>query len=121
MKREQFRELLESVREAGQILRGERDPSRSFELDIPRVADVRAQSGPSRDEFAGLLGVSPSTLRHWEQGRRRPKGPARVLIQIAADRPEVLAEAARRSRRLDLPTKGNGAPAGTRAARKDEA
>jgi len=37
-----------------------------------------------------MLGISVKTLRNWEQGRRRPEGPARVLLQVAARHPEAV-------------------------------
>ena len=30
------------------------------------------------------MGISVATLRNWEQGRRSPEGPARVLLRVAA-------------------------------------
>ena len=36
------------------------------------------------------MGISVATLRNWEQGRRKPEGPARVLLMVAAKHPEVL-------------------------------
>jgi putative transcriptional regulator len=33
-------------------------------------------------------------LQNWEQGRRTPTGPAKVLLKIAARHPEVLLEVA---------------------------
>jgi putative transcriptional regulator len=39
--------------------------------------------------FAYLIGVSKRTLENWEQGRRRPAGPARALLKIVAAAPEV--------------------------------
>jgi transcriptional regulator with XRE-family HTH domain len=44
--------------------------------------------------FAELLGISPRTLRDWEQGRRNPSGAAKTLLLIAAKHPEVLRELA---------------------------
>jgi putative transcriptional regulator len=46
----------------------------------------------SQNKFAKLLGISPSTLRDWEQGRSAPSGAAKTLLRIAANRPEVLYE-----------------------------
>jgi len=40
-----------------------------------------------------MIGVSVSTLQNWEQGRRRPEGPARALLKIAAEKPEAVIEA----------------------------
>jgi len=42
--------------------------------------------------FAALLGISVRTVQNWEQGRRQPRGPARVLLQVAAEHPDALLE-----------------------------
>ena len=43
------------------------------------VKAIRLRLGKSQSEFARMIGVSISTLQNWEQGRRRPEGPARAL------------------------------------------
>jgi putative transcriptional regulator len=40
-----------------------------------------------------MIGVSISTLQNWEQGRRRPVGPARALLKVAAASPKAVAAA----------------------------
>ena len=90
MKKELFEELLESVRQGGAILRGERKPSQVFEFSEPDVRAVRAHYGLSQEKFASLMGISVGTLRNLEQGRRRPEGPARVLLRVAAQHPEAV-------------------------------
>jgi putative transcriptional regulator len=90
MKEELFEELLESVKQGGAILRGEMKPGRVFEFDQPDVQAIRKQYGLSQERFAKLLGISVSTLRNWEQGRRKPEGPARVLLRVAARHPEAI-------------------------------
>jgi putative transcriptional regulator len=95
MKDDLFRELEASVREAGAILRGEKPPSRTFVVDNPDVKELRGSFRLSQTEFAQLLGISVKTLRNWEQGRRRPDGPARVLLQVAARHPEAVWDAVR--------------------------
>lgn len=62
--------------------------------DRTLVAQARAKTGLSQENFAALLGISPRTLRDWEQGRRSPSGAARTLLRIAAMHPEVLREVA---------------------------
>ena len=90
MKDELFNELLESVREGGAIFRGEKQASRVFDLDFPDVRAIRKSFGLSQPKFAQLLGISPSTLRNWEQGLRKPEGAARVLLFVAAKHPEAV-------------------------------
>ena len=90
MNEELFNELLESVREGGAILRGERAPSRTFTLNAPDVKLIREGFSLSQSEFAAMLGISVKTLLNWEQGRRTPPGPARVLLQVAERHPDAV-------------------------------
>jgi putative transcriptional regulator len=90
MKDDLFDELVASVREGGAILRAEKKPSRAFAVDGPNVKRIRAAYQLSQNEFAALLGISVKTLRNWEQGRRLPEGPARVLLQVAAKHPDAV-------------------------------
>jgi putative transcriptional regulator len=52
-------------------------------------AAIRARLQLSQAEFADLLGINVHTLQQWEQGRRRPTGPALTLLRMAADDPEA--------------------------------
>ncbi len=90
MNDELFSELMNSVREGGAILRGEKEPSRRFEMAAPDVRQIREQYQLSQSEFAALLGVSVKTLQNWEQGRRSPRGAARVLLQVADQHPDAV-------------------------------
>ena len=90
MKDELFTELVASVREGSAILRGAVMPSRAFVVDGPNIKRVRTTYQLSQNEFAALLGISVKTLRNWEQGRRKPEGPARVLLQVATKHPEAV-------------------------------
>jgi putative transcriptional regulator len=92
MKKELFDELLESVREGGAILRGERQPSRVTRFDEPDVRGLRERHGLSQSKFAVLMGISVGTLRNWEQGRRKPEGSARVLLKVVERHPEAVFE-----------------------------
>lgn len=56
------------------------------------VAELRRFVGLTQAEFARAMGISVHTLRNWEQGRRRPEGPAISLLRIAARHPSVLRE-----------------------------
>ena len=87
MKSSDFEELIESVQQAGKIRRGEMEPSRSFEFKPADVKAIRLKLNKSQSEFALMIGVSVATLRNWQQGRRRPHGPARALLRVAEANP----------------------------------
>ena len=72
MKAKMFEELLESVREGGAILRGQRKPSRRFEIGSSGIRAIRERTSLSQSEFVNLMGVSVKTLQNWEQDRRHP-------------------------------------------------
>ena len=50
---------------------------------------ARAGTGRSHSKFAGLIGVSVRTLQEWEQGRKRPSGPAEALLRLVAKQPQI--------------------------------
>lgn len=56
------------------------------------VAEARGKTGLTQREFAEVLHISPRTLQEWEQGRCKPSGPAKALIEIAFRHPEVIRE-----------------------------
>src|SRR5260370_22172239 len=93
MKPDLFNELVESVREGADILAGRIKPSRTFVIEGPNIKCIRVGYRLSQTEFAALMGISVGTLRNWEQGRRIPEGPARVLLQVAAKHPEAVWDA----------------------------
>jgi putative transcriptional regulator len=87
MKDKEFRELLGSVKEAGEIMHGKRKPGRVFDFGN-KIKEIRSELGQSQSEFAGLLRIPVSTLRNWEQGRRIPQGPAQSLLTIVEHLPK---------------------------------
>jgi putative transcriptional regulator len=93
MKDAAFRDLLTSVRQAGQIRRGTRRSSKTTTFRPTDVQTVRAKLGASQAEFALMIGVSVATLRNWEQGRRTPDGPALALLRVAARNPKAVIQA----------------------------
>lgn len=50
---------------------------------------ARAGTGMSQSRFATLIGVSVRTLQEWEQGRKRPSGPAEALLRLVAKQPKI--------------------------------
>ena len=93
MKESAFNELLQGVRDAGSYLRGNRKTAARIDRISPdSIAGVRAKLGLSQTQFARAIGISLDTLQNWEQGRRHPTGPAKVLIKVAARHPEAILE-----------------------------
>ena len=93
MKKELFEELKKSLREANLIKRGRLKPGRVFHVNpASNIVRVRGKLGLSQSKFAAILGISADTLQNWEQGRREPTGPAKVLLRIALRHPKVLLE-----------------------------
>lgn len=82
-------ELLENVREMDTIGAGKQAPSRTFHHPDPEIKTIRKRIGLSQTRFARLIGVSKRTLENWEQGRRRPTGPARTLLRIVESDPDA--------------------------------
>ncbi len=93
MRKKDFDNLVRSIRQAGRIRRGEAQPSRVTEFGPVDVKAIRRRLDKSQAEFARMIGVSVGTLQNWEQGRRRPEGPARALLKVAAENPEAVAAA----------------------------
>ncbi len=90
MNDELFEELKESIKQGGKILKGKSKPTRKFDFDNPDPKMIRKKLGLSQSKFATLLGISTSTLQNWEQGRRKPEGPAKVLLNVAAKFPDAV-------------------------------
>lgn len=85
--------ILASVHEARAWARGE--AVEGFRVHVPDsidVAAIRARAGLSQERFAAQIGVPVATLRNWESGRRRPDGPARVLLALIEKRPTIVME-----------------------------
>jgi putative transcriptional regulator len=93
MKSKMFQELLASVHEGGEILRGQRRPSRRFDVGSSGIRAIRERTTLSQSEFARLIGVSVKTLQNWEQDRRHPSGPAAALLKIIAYEPKLAVRA----------------------------
>ncbi len=92
MNNELFSELVKSVKQAGDIRKGKSKPSRHAVISEPDVTAIREKYEMTQQEFSSLLGISVGTLRNWEQGRRKPQGPAKVLLKIAEKRPKAILE-----------------------------
>ncbi|MEE8190113.1 MAG: NadS family protein [Candidatus Scalindua sediminis] len=90
MKTQDFDNLIKSVKQVGKIRRSEMKASRVFEFKPADIRSIRQRLHKSQSEFAMMIGVSISTLQNWEQGRRKPEGPARALLKIASENPKAV-------------------------------
>jgi putative transcriptional regulator len=84
-----FDDLMQSLKEAKGIAKGEAKASRRLEIAPIDAKAVREQIGLSQSEFARLMHVSIKTLQNWEQHRRNPTGPAAALLKIVSTAPDV--------------------------------
>ena len=105
MRKELFDQLVESVKQMKAIEGGRLKAARVTRAedllrgDVPDVSALRARFKLSQAKFAKLLGISVDTLQNWEQRRRRPEGPAKVLLRVVATHPEALLTKWRRVRK----------------------
>jgi len=54
------------------------------------IKQIRKKTGLSQVMFAGSLGVSPKTVEAWENGKNKPEGASRRLLEIVCDDPGFL-------------------------------
>ncbi len=90
MKKSDFDGLMQGMEEAHTFLQTGKLKGK---LHIPaniNAARIRAKTGLSQINFAQTIGVSVATLRNWEQGRRVPDGPARVLLSLLNKDPDIV-------------------------------
>lgn len=82
--------ILTGAREALAFARGELTDA---VVHVPAEFDVRAlrrQLGMSQTKFAASFGFGLDAVQSWEQGRRRPEGPARVLLKVIQHDPDLV-------------------------------
>jgi len=94
MKKTAFNELLQGARDGGAFFRRKKKVIvRTDRISNDSIAAIRTRHGFSQTQFAKAIGISLDTLQNWEQGRRNPTGPAKVLLRVAAMHPEAILEA----------------------------
>ena len=85
-------EILDGIREIKAHKAGRKN-LRTHTLKEPAPPQViRKKLKLSQAAFAGLMGVSLRTVQDWEQGRRKPSGPAIALLRIAEQKPKIFTE-----------------------------
>ncbi len=92
-----FAQLLDSVQEADEIVKRERTPAREHVINTFEIKAIRESAKLSQEKFANLIHVSKGTLVNWEQGRRKPSGPAAVLLLAIQQDPSGVIAAIQKS------------------------
>ena len=88
--------ILRGAREMVAHAKGEKFEGRVTTIYVPDkvdVAGIRRKLKMTQAEFAGRFGIRLATLRDWEQKRRTPDTPARVLLTVIAKEPEAVLRA----------------------------
>lgn len=93
MDKHHFDNLVQSVKEMKLILKGKLKPARVTKFSPISIKAIRQKLHQSQSEFAFMIGVSPSTLKNWEQGTREPEGPAKALLRVAQKNPKAVYQA----------------------------
>ena len=91
--------VLDGLRDALAYARGDVTRGRTWK---PRVEDIDVQAVRRRlkmtqAEFSTLFAVRLDTVQNWEQGRRRPEGPALVLLNVIDREPVAVYRALRKA------------------------
>lgn len=54
------------------------------QLDAEDIKSIREHARVSQTVFAAYLNTSPSTVRQWEQGGKKPRGTSLKLLNLVA-------------------------------------
>ncbi len=87
--------ILRGAKEALALARGEAD-LKEYRVHVPAEVDVRTirrRLKLTQQGFSRRFGIPQGTLRDWEQGRRRPEGPARAFLLVIQHEPKAVERA----------------------------
>jgi putative transcriptional regulator len=92
MAKEAFDTIMAGLSDALAYAQGDKSRGKERIVEVPTVdvAAARKKLGLTQVDFAHVFGVSLGTVRNWEQKRRRPEGPARVLLAMIDKDPEAV-------------------------------
>jgi putative transcriptional regulator len=60
------------------------------QLTTDQIIAIRKQMNLSQTVFAKVLNVSTSSIRQWEQGKRKPSGSTKILLELLEKSPHLL-------------------------------
>lgn len=87
---EAFDSIQAGLNQALEHARGDKAGVKVYRPEPVDVATLRHRVGMTQEQFAARFGVSVATLRHWERGDRKPRGPALVLLNLIHREPEAV-------------------------------
>ena len=89
-----FEQISTGLREAIAFAQGDTKGANVHQVHIEEsdVRSIRIATGLNQQDFASSIGVAVGTVRGWEQRRRRPEGPARVLLALIGKNPLLVQE-----------------------------
>jgi putative transcriptional regulator len=88
-----FEEISAGLDDAIANAKGRKSAVIVHEPETIDVKAIRKKTGMSQQKFCTTFGISLGTLRHWEQGLRSPRGPARVLLKVVDHIPGAVIQA----------------------------
>lgn len=88
-----FSSIKQGLNEAIAHARGDAVNVKVYEPKSVDVASLRRRIGMTQEQFAARFGFSVATLRHWERGDRKPRGPALVLLNVINGNPSAVMQA----------------------------
>lgn len=92
-------DIAKGLENAIAYVKGDHTGVREHLVDVPNVdvKAVRRRLGLSQREFAHQFSFSVRSVQNWEQKRRVPDGPARVLLTVIDREPQAVLRAIGRS------------------------
>ncbi|MBF0290458.1 MAG: helix-turn-helix domain-containing protein [SAR324 cluster bacterium] len=85
-----FQSIQQGLKEAIQYSQGKNKGFKAFQPSQVDVKAARKKANLTQEEFSSTFGISLGTLRHWERGDRKPRGPALVLLNMINKDPETV-------------------------------
>lgn len=88
--------MIAGMQDALAYAQGETARGQAHTVCVPNTIDVKAirqRQGLTQAAFAERYGFALNSIRNWEQGRRRPEGPARLLLLMIDREPEAVQRA----------------------------
>ena len=85
--------ILAGLQDALAYAQGDTTRGAAHTVQVPDTVDVKAirkRLGLTQVAFAQRYGFELSSIRNWEQGRRQPEGPARVLLLVIDKEPDAV-------------------------------